>query len=83
MTLKICIIEKFGIGQNMSMHYSKRRIITSSQNIVSVWISAAYRVASAPSRVERIGIPSLFTMTIPCTPLCELIRLSVSSTSDI
>ena len=43
---------------------------------------AAYDVVMVGSRVLRMGIPSLFTIRMPCTPLWELIRLSVSSTSD-
>ena len=35
------------------------------------------------SRVERTGTQSAVTMTMPTTPLWELIRFSVSSTSDI
>ena len=35
------------------------------------------------SKVLRNGSPSLFAITIPLTPLCVLIRLRVSSTSDI
>ena len=37
---------------------------------------------NAGSRVLRIGTPSTLTMRMPCTPLCELMRLRVSSTSD-
>ena len=37
---------------------------------------------NAGSSVLRIGTPSTFTMRIPCTPLCELMRFRVSSTSD-
>jgi len=39
-------------------------------------------VCSERSKLERMGTPSLFTITVPITPLWELMRLSVSSTSD-
>lgn len=35
------------------------------------------------SMVERMATPFASQMMMPCTPLCELIRFSVSSTSDI
>ena len=39
--------------------------------------------ATAVSSVLRMGAPSWLAMTMPTTPLCELMRLSVSSTSDM
>ena len=35
------------------------------------------------SKVDRMAMPSGFQMMTPCTPLCDWMRLSVSSTSDI
>ena len=43
---------------------------------------AAYWTVTEFSNVVRMGMPSEFTITIPITPLCELMRLRVSSTSD-
>jgi len=40
-------------------------------------------VAILSSRVERMGWPSGLMMMTPKTPLCALIRLSVSSTAAI
>lgn len=36
-----------------------------------------------PSMVERMGMAVESQMMMPCTPLCELMRFSVSSTSDM
>ena len=44
-------------------------------------VASAFDIFS--SSVERMGMQSWLTMTMPCTPLCELMRFSVSSTSDI
>lgn len=36
-----------------------------------------------PSMVERMGMAVESQMMMPCTPLCELMRFKVSSTSDM
>ena len=45
-------------------------------------ISAEYWTVKLLSIVERIGIPSLFTITMPSTPLWDCNLFMVSSTSD-
>jgi len=44
-------------------------------------INAAYCWVNDASKFERIGIPSLFIIKYPWTPLCSSIRFNVSSTS--
>ena len=43
--------------------------------------NAAYCCVKDASNVERIGMPSLFIIKYPVTPLCSRIRFKVSSTS--
>eukprot|EP00304_Pavlova_gyrans_P000596 CAMPEP_0206041346 /NCGR_PEP_ID=MMETSP1466-20131121/5919_1 /ASSEMBLY_ACC=CAM_ASM_001126 /TAXON_ID=44452 /ORGANISM="Pavlova gyrans, Strain CCMP608" /LENGTH=57 /DNA_ID=CAMNT_0053416041 /DNA_START=556 /DNA_END=729 /DNA_ORIENTATION=- len=45
-----------------------------------VIIAACAKVSSSES-VDRMGMPWELTMSVPITPLWELIRFSVSSTS--
>ena len=44
---------------------------------------AACCTVSAGSSVVLIGMPSLFTIKIPSTPLCEFMRFTASSTSFV
>merc|ERR1719281_49770 len=57
---------------------------TTLRALAASWeIKAEYCKVYLLSRVDRIGTPSLFTITMPDTPLWVLILFRVSSTSDI
>ena len=63
-------------------HHRRRGCLSHSENRRGLRASRTC-VVMGPSMVERIGMEVESQMMMPCTPLCELMRFSVSSTSDM
>ncbi len=66
----------------LSLTCGSKSLTTDLAFAVSWVMSAACWTVLSWSRVVRMGMPSILTMTIPSTPLCVDKRLMVSSTSD-
>eukprot|EP00982_Pelagococcus_subviridis_P016850 31498-Pelagococcus_subviridis.AAC.7 len=67
--------------RNVSSFVGSSAVTTARAFRAKCVISAACCTVSAFSSVVLIGIPSLLMMRTPRTPLCELMRLTASSTS--